>query len=125
MFLPNCTSACKIDKYLKSIGDSVVIFDGIIGVTKTIPTKTISKNYNEKKVMCKIENFYISLSFLLITESLLIIVNLLLSLKTLIKIKTLIKNNTKNILIYDVGYMMVKDLSLSVKPCYQQMKWVY
>ena len=41
--------------------------------TKTISGKTISANHNEKTITCKIENFYIILTLLLITITLLII----------------------------------------------------
>ena len=49
------TCASKIDKYLKSIiYNSVVIWDEIVEVKKTIatkpfPTKTITTNFNKKK----------------------------------------------------------------------------
>ena len=36
--------------------------------------KTISKNFNEKKVTCKTQNFYVLAAFLLITIALLIAV---------------------------------------------------
>ena len=38
--------------------------------------KTIPTNFNEKKAICKIPNFYILLAFLLITIALLIAVNI-------------------------------------------------
>ena len=38
--------------------------------------KTISTNFNEKKATCKAHNFYILLSFLLITIALLIAVSI-------------------------------------------------
>ena len=50
----------------------VIICDGVIDAddqTKTFPT-----NFNEKKVTCKTEKFYILVAFLLITIALLIAV---------------------------------------------------
>ena len=53
-----CT--CKNCKCLKSItGDSVITCDRIIEATKAaptkfIPTKTITGNFNEEKVTCKL-----------------------------------------------------------------------
>ena len=38
--------------------------------------KTIPTNFNEKKITCKMQNFYILLAFLLITIALLIAVNI-------------------------------------------------
>ena len=38
-------------------------------------TKTIPTNFNEKKAICKTQNFYISLAFLLITIALLFAVS--------------------------------------------------
>ena len=85
-----CT--CENGKYLGSIiGDSVIVHDEIIAVTKTvptkivpaktiptktIPTKTVTINFSEKKVNCQLENFYISLAFLLITIAVLIAVSI-------------------------------------------------
>ena len=65
-------STCKSCKYLKSIiRDSVILCDEIIELTKTFPTKTTSTktvptSFKEKKITCKIKNFYILLTFLLI-----------------------------------------------------------
>ena len=42
---------------------------------KTVSTKTIPKNFNEKKVILKIENLYILFTFLIFIISLLIIFN--------------------------------------------------
>ena len=39
-------------------------------------TKTVPKNFNEKKATCKMQNFYILLAFLLITIALLIAVSI-------------------------------------------------
>ena len=70
-----CT--CEKGKFLGSIiGDAVFMDDKIIELTKAIPTKTISKNFNEKKVKCKIENFYISITFLTITIAVLLAVSI-------------------------------------------------
>ena len=67
---------CDNGKYLASIiDDSAIICDEVIdaddGETKTIPI-----NFNEKKVTCKTQNFYILLAFLLITIVLLIAVSI-------------------------------------------------
>ena len=86
------TCSCENGKHLASItNDSVITCDEIIEETKTIPTKTVPTNFNEKKVTCKTKNFYISLTFLLITIELLIAVYyLLLPDKILSKTKTFI-----------------------------------
>ena len=39
-------------------------------------TKTIPRNFNEKNITCKIQNFYILLAFLIITLALLIAVRI-------------------------------------------------
>ena len=71
------TCTCENDKYLGSIsGDSVITCVEIIEVTKIVPTKAVPANFNKKKVTCKIENFYILLTFSLFTISLLIIVSI-------------------------------------------------
>ena len=62
------TCSCENEKYLASIIDELVITcDEIMEETKTIPT-----NFHEKNITCKIQNFYILLTFLLITIALLI-----------------------------------------------------
>ena len=62
------TCSCENEKYLASIiDDSVITCDEIIEETKTIPT-----NFNEKNTKSTIQNFYISLVFLLFIISLLI-----------------------------------------------------
>ena len=50
----------------------MITCDGIIEETKTIPTKTVPTNFNEKKVNCKTKNFFILLTFLLTTIEVLI-----------------------------------------------------
>ena len=55
---------------------SVIMCHEIIGTTKStlaknVPAKNISINLNEKKVICKINNFYILTAFLLIIMALL------------------------------------------------------
>ena len=56
------TCSCKNGKYLASIIDnSVIKCDEIIEETKTVP-----KNFNEKKITCKTQNLYILLAVLLI-----------------------------------------------------------
>ena len=60
--------SCENGKYLASImDDSAIICDKV----KTIPT-----NFNKKKAICKTQNFYILLTFLLITIALLIVVSI-------------------------------------------------
>ena len=64
-------AACsgKDSKYLASIiDDSLITYDEIIDME----TKTVTTNFNEKNVICKIKNIYISLAFSLITIALLI-----------------------------------------------------
>ena len=73
--------------------DSAMTQDEIIesydGETKTIPT-----NFNEKKLTCKTQNFYILLAFLLITIALLIAVSIYCYFdKILSKTKTFITNS--------------------------------
>ena len=66
------TCSCENGKYLASIiDDSVITCDEIIEETNSIPT-----NFDEKKLTCKIKNFYIFLAFLLINISLLIASNI-------------------------------------------------
>ena len=77
-------STCTYEngRYLERIiSDSAIMYDEIIEETKTyptntVPTTTIIRNFNEKKVTCKIENTDILFIFLLITISLLIIVSI-------------------------------------------------
>ena len=62
----------KKQKYLASImNDLAVICDVIDGDDET---KAISTNFNEKKVTCKTQNFYLLLAVLLITIALLTVV---------------------------------------------------
>ena len=54
------TCNCENGKYLASImDDSTIICDEIIDVKET--------NFNKKNIICKTQNFYILLAFLLIT----------------------------------------------------------
>ena len=66
---------CKNWKYLASIMDDLaIICDEVIDTddeTKAIPT-----NFNEKKVTCKMQNFYHLLACLLITIALLIVISI-------------------------------------------------
>ena len=55
--------------------DSEIMCDEIIE-SYDKKTKTIPTNFNEKKAICKTQNFYILLAFLLITISLLIAVSI-------------------------------------------------
>ena len=52
---------------------SAILFDEVIE-SYDKETKTIPKNFNEKKAFCKTQNLYILLAFLLITIALLITV---------------------------------------------------
>ena len=75
------TYTCENGEYIASIiYDSVVTCDQVIEETKTVPTKSspkiVPKNFNKKKETCKTKNFYILLSFLLITTALLIFVGI-------------------------------------------------
>ena len=54
------------------MNDSAVICDEVIDGDDE--TKAISTNFNEKKVTCKTQNFYLLLAVLLITIALLIVV---------------------------------------------------
>ena len=61
-------------KYLASImDDSTIICDEVIKLCDE-EIKTTPTNFNEKKVTCKTQSFYILLAFLLITIALLIAV---------------------------------------------------
>ena len=55
--------------------DSAIMCDEVIEPYKK-ETKTIPKNFNEKKAICEMQNFYILLAFLLITIALLIAVSI-------------------------------------------------
>ena len=64
------TCICENRKYLASImDDSVITCDKII-------EETVPKNFNKKKAICKTQNFYILVAFLLITVALLIPVSI-------------------------------------------------
>ena len=54
--------------------DSAIICDEII--KSYDEKKTIPRNFNEKNITCKTQNFYILLAFLLITITLLIAVSI-------------------------------------------------
>ena len=67
------TCSCENGKYAESIIDNLIIMcDEIIETAKSTSTKTVSINFNVKKVTCKTENFYILIVFLLIIIALLI-----------------------------------------------------
>ena len=73
------TCSCKNGKYLASVSDSVITCDEIKDVeAKSFDeeTKTVPKNFNERKATCKTQNLYILLAFLLITIALLIAVSI-------------------------------------------------
>ena len=66
------TCSCENDKYLASIiNNSVITCNAIIEETKTLP-----KNFNERRVAYKTKKFCILLAILLITISLLIAVGI-------------------------------------------------
>ena len=70
------TCNCENGKYLASImDDSTIICDEVIE-SYDEKIKTIPTNFNEKKVTCKTQSFYILLAFLLITIALLIAVSI-------------------------------------------------
>ena len=56
--------------------DSAITCDEIIE-SYARETKTLPTNFNDKKVACKTQSFYISLAFLLISIALLIAVSIL------------------------------------------------
>ena len=76
------TYSCQNKKYLASIMDgSAVTFDenidaGVEAKLNNEETETFSANFNEKNITYKTQNFYILLSFLLITIALLIAVSI-------------------------------------------------
>ena len=67
---------------LKSVADDLkIVGDEIIETTKSastkiVPKKRISKNFNEKKLICKMKTYCILLVFLLIVVALLIVVSI-------------------------------------------------
>ena len=61
--------SCKNSKYLVSIIENLVI---MCQELDAVETKTVTKNFNEKHGICKIESFYILLVFLSISIALLI-----------------------------------------------------
>ena len=59
--------ACENDRYAEStIDDSMILCDEVF--------KSITTNFNEKKVICNLKNVYLLLTFLLITMILIIAV---------------------------------------------------
>ena len=70
------TCNCENGKYLAGImDDSTIICEKVIK-SYDEEIKAISINFNEKKVTCKTQDFYILLTFLLITIALLIAVSI-------------------------------------------------
>ena len=70
------TCFCENGKYLARImNDSGVIFDDIIK-SYDEEIKSYPTNFNEKKVTCKTQNFYILFALLLIAITLLIAVSI-------------------------------------------------
>ena len=57
------------------MNDLTILWDEVIE-SYDEETKTISRNFNEKKETCKTQNFYILLAFILITVKILIAVNI-------------------------------------------------
>ena len=70
------TCSCEKGEYLASImNHSAIICDEVIE-SYDKERKTIPRNFNERKGICKTQNFYILLAFLLITIALMIAVNI-------------------------------------------------
>ena len=76
------TCICENGKYLGNVmDDSAIICDDVtnadvkLSPKDDVETKTIPRNFNEKKVTCKMQNLYILLAFLLITIALLVAVS--------------------------------------------------
>ena len=66
------TCSCKNGKYLLSIMDDLgITYDEVIEPYNK-ETKTIPANFNEQKVICKTQAFYVLFAFLIITIALLI-----------------------------------------------------
>ena len=65
------TCTCENGKYLATVmDDSAITCDKVIDTKCKLndqEIKTVSRNFNEKKITCKTQNVYISLAFLLIT----------------------------------------------------------
>ena len=82
-------------------------------LSRTTRKKTIPTNFNEKKVTCKTQNFYIPLAFLLITIALLIAVSIYCYLmKYQVKQKHLLpfhvtNNKLKEFNIYNINYKWI------------------
>ena len=71
------TCTCENDKYLEIIIDeSVIMWDELIGVIQSEPTKILPISLNYGKVTCHLDNFYILLAVSLITILLLIIMGI-------------------------------------------------
>ena len=69
------TCSCENGKYLASVMDgSAITCDEIIESCDE-ETKTILKNFNEKIITCRTQNFYILRTFLLITMALLMLLS--------------------------------------------------
>ena len=59
------TCTCENDKYLEIIIDeSVIMWDELIGVIQSEPTKILPISLNYGKVTCHLDNFCILLSFI-------------------------------------------------------------
>ena len=65
------TCNCENGKYLASIMDDSGIF-----CAEVIESYDEERNFNDKKAVCKIQNFYILIAFLIITIALLIAVSI-------------------------------------------------
>ena len=70
-FWNTATCNCKIVKHPSSIK-----YDSAITCDKVIESYDEEKNFNEKKAICKMQNFYILRRFLLITFELLLAVSI-------------------------------------------------
>ena len=65
--------SCENGKYLASVIDNSAIMCDKVIESFDKETKTIPTNSNKKKVICKTQNFYILLAFLLIIIALIAI----------------------------------------------------
>ena len=108
--------------------DSVIKYDEINETTKTvqiksIPTKSISTEFNEKEVICKMKNFYFLLAFLLITMILSITISIYFFKKYCTKQKHFVLHNAnvKKINIKNIRKMEsneLKETDMKNRKCY-------
>ena len=115
------TCSCEKGEYLASImNHSAIICDEVIE-SYDKERKTIPRNFNEKKGICKTQNFYILLAFLLITIAFLIAISIYCYLikyyffNEIIYIENFDPDNIKideksykNVFMYCIGYVTIK-----------------